>query len=101
MAMRSIIITGFVLALASGLFLNYPGHPWQVVAQTTNAKNATQSSTAAAKNISNAAGSAANKTSAVLSGAAKNVTSTAQAQNKTSSNPLAKIPVIGKLFGGK
>ncbi|MFL6368015.1 MAG: hypothetical protein ACJ72T_05640, partial [Nitrososphaeraceae archaeon] len=49
--MRTIIIAGFVIALASGLFLNYAGHPWQVLAQTNNAtqgstgkSNATQSS---------------------------------------------------------
>ena|ERR687887_31666 len=193
MTMRSIIIAGFVLALASGLFLNYPGHPWQVLAQTTNAKNATQSSTGAsnatksgggnmtsssggsssagggggaggksttppstvttmksgpkavgsasqlqqiegpnaskvlssnapignkpgvkgltseantssgaANNATSAGGSAANKTSAGTTSAASNVSGAAQSKNATNAtNPLAKIPVIGKLFGGK
>src|ERR671938_1420367 len=47
--MRTIIIAGFVIALASGLFLNYAGHPWQVFAQTNSTSNATQSSTGASK----------------------------------------------------
>src|SRR5215217_7389943 len=43
--MRTIIIAGFAIALASGLFLNYAGHPWQIFAQTNSTSNATQSST--------------------------------------------------------
>jgi hypothetical protein len=203
--MRNIIIAGFVIALASGLFLNYAGHPWQVFAQTNSTSNATQSSTGASnatsqqqgasggggaaggggnatttpsstvstvkggptragsasqlqqltgpnasqiissntpignkpglqgvtaegtttsqknatssasggssgQNASSAAGSAANKTSAGASSAGQNASSAAgsaanktagggQAQNNT--NPLSKIPVIGKLFGGQ
>jgi hypothetical protein len=209
--MRTIIIAGFVIALASGLFLNYAGHPWQVFAQTNSPSNATQGSTgankggnatsqqqgasgggaggnatttpsstvstvkggpkqagsasqlqqitgpnasqilssnaplgnkpglqglsaestttsqknatstggsagqsassganktsagasSAGKNATSAAGSAANKTSAGASSAGKNATGGGgggQAQNNT--NPLAKIPVIGQLFGG-
>ena len=189
--MRTIIIAGFVLALACGMFLNYAGHPGQALAQGNNTKNATQGSAGggaaasnatkssgassagggaggksttppstvatmkggpkaagsasqlqqiegpnatkimssntpvgnkpgikglaseanttsaskptggAAKNATSAAGSAANKTSAGAGGAAQNATNATQGQNKTSSNPLAKIPVIGKLFGGK
>jgi hypothetical protein len=197
--MRIIIIAGFVIALASGMFLNYAGHPWQVLAQTQGTQNATQGSSSAggggaaaggnqtggnqtggggksttppstvktvkggpkaagsasqlqqiegpnaskiissgtpignkpglrgltsegnATSLSNAtsqgsssaggggggvgnatggaAGSAANKTSAGASSAGQNATSAAQGQNNT--NPLAKIPVIGKLFGGQ
>ncbi|MFL6434129.1 MAG: hypothetical protein ACJ71O_10395, partial [Nitrososphaeraceae archaeon] len=52
----------------------------------------------AGQNASSAAGSAANKTSAGASSAGQNASSAAQGQNNT--NPLAKIPVIGKLFGG-
>jgi hypothetical protein len=37
----------------------------------------------------------------VSSSAGKNATSAAQDQNTASSNPLANIPIIGKLFGGK
>ena len=161
--MRTIIIAGFVIALASGMFLNYAGHPWQVLAQTQGTQNATQGSSSAGgggaaaggnqtggnqtggnqtggggksttppstvetvkggpkaagspsqlqqiegpnagassagQNATSAAGSAANKTSAGASSAGQNATSAAQGQNNT--NPLAKIPVIGKLFGGQ
>ena len=207
--MRTIIIAGFVIALASGLFLNYAGHPWQVLAQTSGTQNATQGSTGksnatqssgssgggnatsqsqgasqgggsgksttppstvqavkggpkaagsasqlqqiegnntsvisqgssvgnkpglqalssesnttsqsnatgqsqgasqggggggggnATSGAAGGAGSAANKTSAGASSAGQNASSAAQGQNNT--NPLAKIPVIGKLFGG-
>jgi hypothetical protein len=37
----------------------------------------------------------------VSSSAGKNATSGVQDQNTASSNPLANIPIIGKLFGGK
>ena len=60
--MRSIIIAGFVIALASGLFLNYAGHPWQVFAQANNAQNASQSSTGAS-NASKSSGAGGNATS--------------------------------------
>src|ERR1051325_1625502 len=60
--MRTIIIAGFVIALASGLFLNYAGHPWQVFAQTNSTSNATQSSTGKG-NATSGSGSSANATS--------------------------------------
>src|ERR687885_580980 len=60
--MRSIIIAGFVIALASGLFLNYAGHPWQVFAQTNNT---TQSSKGAS---SSAGGNATSQNQSASSG---------------------------------
>jgi cytoskeletal protein RodZ len=60
--MRTIIIAGFVLALASGLFLNYPGHQWQVLAQTNSTTNATQGSTGAS-NATQSSGASGNTSS--------------------------------------
>ena len=134
--MRTIIIAGFVIALASGIFLNYAGHPWQVLAQTQGTQNATQGSSSAGggsaaaggnqtggnqtggggksttppstvetvKGGPKAAGSASQLQqiegpNAGASSAGQNATSAAQGQNNT--NPLAKIPIIGKLFGGQ
>jgi hypothetical protein len=69
--MRTIIIAGFVLALASGLFLNYPGHQWQVLAQTNSTTNATQGSTGASGNTtsqSQGASQGSNSSSGGVSG---------------------------------
>jgi hypothetical protein len=71
----------------------------QTAAKQQPANNTGASS--AAQNATNATGSVANKTSAGASSAVSNASSAAQGQNNNSSNPLAKIPVIGKLFGGQ
>jgi hypothetical protein len=71
----------------------------QTAAEQQPANNTGGSS--AAKNATSATGSAANKTSAGASPAASNASGAAQGQNNNSSNPLAKIPIIGKLFGAK
>jgi hypothetical protein len=71
----------------------------QTAAEQQPANNTGGSS--AGKNATSATGSAANKTSAGASSAASNAPGAAQGQNNNTSNPLAKIPVIGKLFGAK
>ena len=88
--MRSIIIAGFVIVLASGLFLNYGGHPWQVFAQTNSTKNATQSSTGGASNASSSSGTSGNSTSQGASQGASSGSSSGSgggSGNKTTTPP--------------
>jgi hypothetical protein len=72
----------------------------QTATEEQQPANNTEGSSAA-KNATSATSSAANKTSAGASPAAGNASGAAQGQNNNSSNPLAKIPIIGKLFGAK
>ena len=65
-------------------------------AMNKSASNMTSSGGAAAKS----AGSAMNKTASSGGAAASNKTGGGNASS-SSSNPLSKVPVIGKLFGGK
>ena len=66
-------------------------------AMNKTASNMTSSGGAAAKS----AGGAMNKTASSGGAAASNKTGGGNASSSSSSNPLAKVPVIGKLFGGK
>ena len=76
----------------------------QTKAPSSSATNQTKSSSPSLSGV------ATNQTAAkqqqpvnntVISSAGKNATSAVQDQNTASSNPLANIPIIGKLFGGK
>jgi hypothetical protein len=66
--------------------------------------SATKNVTSAAKSMTGAAGNktmgAANKTSEGANSAMTNATQGNQSASN-STNPLAKVPIIGKLFGGK
>jgi predicted lipid-binding transport protein (Tim44 family) len=67
-------------------------------AMNKTASNMTSSGGAAAKS----AGGAMNKTASSGGAAASNKTGSGNASSSSSSsNPLSKVPVIGKLFGGK
>ena len=110
---KNIHVAVTIVVMAFGLILATVGSAQSGHAQ----KNATSSASSAAKS----AGGAMNKTASNMTssggaaaksaGGAMNKTASsggAAASNKTgggnassSSNPLAKVPVIGKLFGGK
>src|ERR671938_305089 len=93
-AVLAVMAVGLVLTSVTG----------SVHAQTNSAAN---NMTSAAKSMAGGAGNktmgAANKTSEAANGTMTNATQGA-AGNQTASNstnPLAKVPIIGKLFGGK
>ena len=94
-AVLAIMAVGLVLASAT----TGTGH-----AQTGSA---TKNMTSAAKSMAGAAGNktmgAANKTSEAANSTMTNATQGAAGNQSASdsTNPLAKVPIIGKLFGGK
>jgi hypothetical protein len=82
--------------------VNLTGVPASATTPATSVTNQTTSSSppsVVGANQTAAKQQPANNTAA--SSAAQNASSAAQGQNNNSSNPLAKIPVIGKLFGGQ
>jgi len=96
----SISIVAVLAVMAVGLVLaSTSAH-----AQTNSAAN---NMTSAAKSMAGAAGNktmgAANKTSEVTNSTMSNATQGAAGNQSASNstNPLAKVPIIGKLFGGK
>jgi hypothetical protein len=66
---------------------------------STNATTAAKQPQTAPSPINQTAGTGASKTPS--SSSAGGSSSGNQTGNNTSANPLAKVPVIGKLFGGK
>ena len=70
-----------------------------------NTSSATKNVTSAAKSMAGAAGNetmgTANKTSEAASGSMTNATQGGNQSASNSTNPLANVPIIGKLFGGK
>jgi CHASE1-domain containing sensor protein len=97
LAVLTILAVGLVLAsIASG----------ESAHAQANMSSAAKNVTSATKSMTSGAGNktmgAANKTSEAASSSMTNAT---QGGNKTaasnSTNPLAKVPIIGKLFGGK
>ena len=89
---KKIHVAVTIVVMAFGLILATVGSAQSGHAQ----KNATSSASSAAKS----AGGAMNKTASSGGAAASNKTGGGNASS-SSSNPLAKVPVIGKLFGGK
>lgn len=102
MEKKTHIVVVTTVLLAFGLILATVGSAGLGHAQknaTSSASKALKSAGAAVKgkasNMTSSAGGAANKTA----GGAAN--KTGNATSSSSSNPLAKVPIIGKLFGGK
>ena len=84
---KKIHIAVTIVALAFGLIYATMGSAGLGHAQTNTtsaAKSAGSAMNKTAGNMTSAGGAAANKTG-----------------NATSSNPLSKVPILGKLFGGK
>ncbi|MBV9667128.1 MAG: hypothetical protein JO327_03255 [Nitrososphaeraceae archaeon] len=90
---KKIHVAVTIVVMAFGLILATVGSAQSGHAQ----QNATSSASSAAKS----AGGAMNKTASSAGAAASNKTGGGNASSSSSSNPLAKVPVIGKLFGGK
>ena len=89
---KKIHIAVTIVVLAFGLIFATVGSVGSGHAQTN--------ATSGASKTVNSAGGAMNKTAGNMTsagGAAANKTG----GNASSSNPLAKVPIIGKLFGGK
>ncbi|HZC21014.1 MAG TPA: hypothetical protein VE223_05170 [Nitrososphaeraceae archaeon] len=92
---KKIHVAVTIVVMAFGLILATVGSAQSGHAQ----KNATSSASSAAKSAGGAMNkTAGNMTSSAGGAAGSNKTS---GGNASSSNPLAKVPVIGKLFGGK
>ena|ERR671926_78527 len=89
---KKIHVAVTIVVMAFGLILATVGS-----AQSGHAQNATSSASSAMKSAGGAMNkTASNMTSSAGGAAGSNKTS---GGNASSSNPLAKVPIIGKLFG--
>ena len=104
---KKIHVAVTIVVMAFGLILATVGS-----AQSGHAQNATSSASNAMKsaggamnktggNMTSAAGGAMNKTAGKMTSAAGGAAGANKTSggNASSSNPLAKVPIIGKLFG--
>jgi cytoskeletal protein RodZ len=73
----------------------------KIINQTSTAPNVTSTNVTTAAKQPQAAPSPTNQTATSPSMSSAGGGGSNQTGNNTSANPLAKVPVIGKLFGGK
>ena len=91
-AVLAVMVVGLVLA---------PAATGAAYAQTDSAtKNITSAAKSMASETGNKTMGAANKTSGVANSTMTNAAQGNQSASN-STNPLAKVPIIGKLFGGQ
>jgi hypothetical protein len=107
---KKIHVAVTIVVMAFGLILATVGSAQSGHAQnaTSSASNAMKSAGGAmnktASNMTSSGGSAAKSAGGAMNKTASNMTSAAGSNktsggNASSSNPLAKVPIIGKLFG--